>query len=105
MSQCNENLQTASMPATTTITTDTAPVTASAVLGQVSNALGQCSKAGDVRTILSTATTAPSPPPTSRAAKGRESHGLADFMFAGFVQCVLGECLTLSRAPWNFMGM
>ncbi|KAL9631114.1 MAG: hypothetical protein Q9164_006064 [Protoblastenia rupestris] len=78
ISQRNEYLQTASIPATTTITTDTAPVIASAVLGQLPQRLSHLPRVVTAWWTL---------------------------MFAVFVQCVLGECLTLSKGPWNFVGM
>ncbi|KAG8529151.1 uncharacterized protein KY384_005786 [Bacidia gigantensis] len=68
VSQCNKYLQTASIPASVTVT-DTATVSAAAVKSQLGAAVGLCSKAGDVRAPTTAPAVTPISTPTGAASK------------------------------------
>ena len=68
ISQCDAYLQTGKLPATTTVSGASTPVAKTAVQAQISGALGQCAKVGDVRAAVTSPTAAAAPVPSPSAA-------------------------------------
>ena len=68
LAQCNDYLISASLPATTTVSDNTATITPSALQAPLSSAQSQCGKVGDVRAIATrTSTTVPMFSPVNAA--------------------------------------
>lgn len=83
ISQCDAYLQTASLPATTTVSSDLAAVTASAAKANIDSNLNLCSRAGDVKNTTPANTAPVLPSPINGAVRGKRITSQALLILTG----------------------